>query len=61
MVERRGRFVVKAGFLGAGVNDYLVSNGFRLSLSMSKGGFHDLLRVGPSFLLMLFGCIEKTA
>ena len=35
VLEGRGRF------LGAGVNDYLVSDGFRLSLSMCKRSFHD--------------------
>ena len=33
--------VVRGRFLGAGVNDYIVSDGFLLSLSMRKGGFHN--------------------
>ena len=37
VVDGRGHF------LGAGVNDYLVSDVFLLSLSMCKRGFHDLL------------------
>ena len=44
--------VVRDRFHGAGVNDYIVSDGFLLSLSMCKRGFHDLLRVRPSSLLM---------
>ena len=39
-------------FFGAGVNDYLVPDSFLLSLSVCKRGFHDLLRVRPSSLLM---------
>ena len=37
--------VVRGRFLGAGVNAYVVSDGFLLSLSMCKRGFHDLLNV----------------
>ena len=51
VVEGRSRF------LPAGVNDYIVSDGFLLSLSMCKRGFHDLLTVRPSSVLMLFACI----
>ena len=40
-------------FYQRGVNDYLVSGGFLLSLSMCKRVFHDLLRVRPFSLLML--------
>ena len=47
VVEGRGRF------LGAGVSDYIVSDGFLLSLSIYKRRFHDLLQVRPSSLLML--------
>ena len=54
VVEGRGRS------LGAGVNDCLVSDGFLLSLSMCKRGFHDLLKVRPSSLLMLCGCISSS-
>ena len=52
--------VVRGRFLGAGVNDYIVSDGFVLSLSVRKRGFHDLLRVRPSSLLMLCGCISSS-
>ena len=38
----------------------LVSDGFLLSLSMCKRGFHDLLRVRPYSLLMLCGCISSS-
>ena len=54
VVEDRGRF------LGAGVNEYIVPVGFLLSLSMCKRGFHDFLRVRPSSLLMLCGCISSS-
>ena len=54
VVEGRGRF------LGTGVNDYIVSDGLLLSLSMGKRGFHDLLRVRSSSLLMLCGCISNS-
>ena len=47
VVEGRGRF------LGAGINDYTVSDGFLLSLSMCRRGFHDLLSVRPSSLLII--------
>ena len=47
--------VVRGRFLIAGVNDYLVSDGFLHSLSMCKRGFHDLLTDRPSSLLMLCG------
>ena len=47
-------------FFGEGVNDYVVSDGFLLSLSMCKRGFHDLLRVRPSSVLMLCGCISSS-
>ena len=52
VVEGRGLLAVRGSFLGAGVNDYIVSDGFLLSLSMCKRGIHDLLRVRPSSLLM---------
>ena len=45
--------------LGAGVNDYIDSGDFLLSFSMCKRGFHDLLIVRPSSLLMLCGCISS--
>ena len=47
-------------FLWAVVNDYLVSDGFLLPLSMCKRGFHDLLKVRPSSLLMLCRCISSS-
>ena len=50
VVEGRGHF------FRASVNDSIVSDGFLLSLSMCTRGFHDLLRVRPSSLLMLCGC-----
>ena len=47
-------------FSRSGVNDYLVSDGFLLSLSMCKRGFHDLLKVRLSSLLMLCGFISSS-
>ena len=52
VVECRGRFH------RAGVNDYTVSDGFLLSFSMCKRGFHDLLKFRLSFLLMSCGFIS---
>ena len=45
VVEGRAVLVVRGRFLGAGVNDYTVSDGFFLSLSMCKREFHDLQAV----------------
>ena len=45
-------------FSRSSVSDCLVSDGFLLSLSMCKRGFHDLLKVRLSSLLMLCGCID---
>ena len=42
-------------FSQSSVNDYLVSDGFLLSLRMCKRGFQDLLKVRPSSLLMFVG------
>ena len=39
----QGLFLLSGCFVRAGVNDYIVSDGFLLSLSMCKRGFHDLL------------------
>ena len=47
-------------FLGAGHNDYSVYDGFLLYLSTCKSGFHDLLGVRPSSLLMLCGYISNS-
>ena len=41
-------------------SNYCVICGCLLSLSVRKNGFHDLLRVRPSSLLMLFGCISSS-
>ena len=60
VVEGRSRFGCQGPFFGVGVNDYVVSHGFLLSLSMCKRGFHDLLGVRPSSLLMLCGCISSS-
>ena len=43
MVDGRGRFGCQRQYFGAGVNDYVFSDGFLLSSSMCKRGFHDLL------------------
>ena len=51
---------MRGRLLGAGVNDYRVSDGFLHSLSVCKRGFHDLLRIRPSSLLMLCGCISSS-
>ena len=53
VVEVRGRFGCQGPFYLSGVNDYLFSDGFLLSLRMCKRGFHDLLRVRTSSVLML--------
>ena len=60
MVEGRGRFGCQGPFFGAGVNDYFVSGGFLLSLRMCKRGFNDLLKVKPSSVLIICGCISSS-
>ena len=52
-MEGRGRLGVRGRFQAAGVNDCVVSDGFLLSLSMCRRGFHDLLSVRPSSLLII--------
>ena len=54
--EGGGRFSSQGSFFRAGV--CLISDGFLLSLSIRSRGFQDLLRVRPSSLLMLCGCIS---
>jgi len=41
-------------------SDYCVIRGFFLSLSLCRRGFQDLLKVRPSSLFMLCGCISSS-
>jgi hypothetical protein len=46
------------GSHGMVVIGYYVSGGCLLSLSICRRGFQDLLRVRPSSLFMLCGCVH---
>jgi len=48
---------VRVGHGMAGQN-YCVISGYLLSLSLCRRGFQDLLKVRPSSLLILCGCIK---
>jgi len=41
-------------------SDYCVIGGCLLSLTLCRRGFQDLLKVRPSSLLMLCGCISSS-
>jgi hypothetical protein len=64
-MEAMGRYVREMGRLlgwtmGWKKSNYCVIGGCPLSLSLCRRGFQDLLKVRPSYLLMLCGCISSS-
>ena len=56
-VKQNGSFQDGHGMAG---QNYCVVDGCLLSLSLCRRGFQDLLKVRPSSLFILFGCISSS-